>query len=442
MTPTAAMAMVRLRFRDLVRYFGGLSVRGAEVIGKFGLYALAAREMGAHDSGLFFLCLTWVNLASTAARMGLERAMSRHVAAELAVGNGAAARHAVTSGMAWITLASVVLGALTWLVAEPASLLVFHEPGLVGPLRVAALVLLPQSLAFALGFALIGLGRGISGQIVQSALPPVLSLAALLAGMNHANTVLYAYSLSYTLSCCLGFALLVIDWRGPMAVRPADRVQRPDALPPLWVTARPFLVIELVQSALLSLPVLVLGVFAQASVVSAFSIANRLTMMINTVLVSLALISAPAFARHHRLHQYAELRHAERQTRILAIVVCLPMIAVMMIIPQTLLSFLGRDFTTASLALEILSIGQLVNVWLPTQDMMLAMTGHGRILQRVNLYQLVVCAVLCAALIPPFGLLGAALVTTICLVQGRIGFAFAVRRVIPQLFGPLPSMAT
>ena len=425
----------RLLPRNALRYFGALSARGMEVIGKFGLYLLAARMMGGHDSGLFFLCLTWVNLASTAARMGLERAMSRHIAAELAVGHGQAARRALKSGLSWILLASLAAAGLTLAVAEPASLLIYRDPGLVRPLLIAALILPPQTMAFAIGFALIGLNRGVSAQIVQSALPPLLSLAALLAGVHRLDALLTVYAGSYALCCCLGLGLIALDWRGALAERP-DGTMPVEPLPTLWTTARPFLVIELVQTTLLSLPVLVLGAFADAVAVSAFSIVSRITMMINTILVSVAMIAAPAFAQHHRRQEYARLRQVDRQTRLLALAVCLPIAAVMLLLPGTLLSFLGREYMAASTALVVLALGQIVNILLPTEDMMLAMTGHGDTLRRLNLQQLVVCCVLCAVLVPAFGLIGAAIASTVCLVQGRVSFALAVRRVLPQLAAP------
>ena len=417
----------------MLRYFGALAARGAEVVGKFGLYVLAARQMGAYESGLFFLCLTWVNLLSTAARLGLERALSLHVAAELAVGNGPAARRVVIVGLGWTALAGGVACGVTLLVARPVSLLLFHQPDLLVPLRIAALILLPQSLAFALGYTLIGLGRGVAGQMVQSGVPPLLSLGALLVGLRHVDSVLLAYALSYASCCCLGIGFLVRDWRGAMVPRTPALLPATEPLPRLRTSARQFLVVELVQSALLSLPVLVLGMFADAEAVSAFSVAFRITSMINTILISLAMIGAPAFARHHRLREYPELRQVERQTRMIAMAVCLPLIAIMLVFPRPLLSLLGGYFASAAGALVILALGQIVNTLLPTQDMMLAMTGHSRILQRINLQQLFVCLLLCATLIPAFGLTGAAVLATICLVQGRIGFALAVRRVVPEL---------
>jgi O-antigen/teichoic acid export membrane protein len=434
--------LTRLIHGNLLRYVGALAARGMEAVGKFGLYMLAARWMGAHDSGLFFLCLTWVNLASTAARLGLERAMARHIAAELAIGRGKAARRVLVIGLLWTALASLAAAVLTFALAWPASDLLFQQPDLRIPMQIAALILPPQTLAFAIGFALIGLNRGAAGQIVQSALPPMLSLAALVIGFNNLDTLLLAYAGSYTACCAYGFALLAREWRVTMIERPDTSGAPHEVLPSLFTTARPFLLIELAQSLLLSLPVLVLGVFASAAAVSAFSIVSRLTNLINTILLSVAMIGAPAFARHHRRQEYAEFRHVDRQTRLLAMAICLPLIAAMMIFPKPLLSLLGSEFTMAAWALVVLAIGQIVNVLLPTQDMILAMTGHGSTLLRLNLQQLVVCCVLSAIMIPAFGLMGAAWLSTISLIQGRISFALAVRRVLPELSSVPRRMAT
>lgn len=428
----------RLMSRTLLGYFAALATRAVEVIGKFGLYFLAARLMGGHDSGLFFLCLSWVNLSSTAARLGLERAMSRHIAAELAVGHGRAARQALVTGVSWIVLASFIAALLTFVLAGPAAQSIYHQPDLAVPLHFAALILPTQTLAFTIGFALIGMNRAVLAQIVQSALPPALSLLALVAGLHRLDTVLIVYACSYGVCCCLGGAFILRDWHGLLVDRPQSAATPPDPLPPLWTTARPLFVVELVQVSLLSLPVLALGAFADPVAVSAFSIVSRMTMMINTILVSIATIASPAFARYHRRGEYAQLRHTANQARFLAMAVCLPIIAIMVIFPHTLLSLLGHDFAShaAVAAMIVLCAGQLVNVFLPTEDMMLTMTGHGRTLRALNLQQIAVCCLLGAVLIPLFGLIGAAVLSAVVLIQGRVSFALAVRRVLPELSAP------
>ena len=284
-----------------------------EAAGKFGLYMLAARVMGGTESGLFFLCLTWVNLCTTLARMGLERAMSRHIAAELAIGKGTAARRVLVGGLGWTLLASTAAGVVTFALSTPVAVLVFGQPELAHPLAIAALILPPQTMAFAIGFALIGLNRGVAGQMVQSALPPVLSLIALVAGLNHIDLVLTVYAGSYTVCCVLGLGFIAWDWRHVMVDRFVAAAATAEPLPTLWVTARPFLVIEMVQVSLLSAPVLMLGVVGDPASVSAFSIVSRLTMLINTILISVAMIAAPAFASHHRRQEYRSASHRGAQ---------------------------------------------------------------------------------------------------------------------------------
>jgi O-antigen/teichoic acid export membrane protein len=423
----------KLRDGRLFHFAGALAARGMEGAGKFGLYTLAARAMGGTESGLFFLCLTWVNLWTTLARMGLERAISRHIAAELAIGKGTAARRALVVGLGWTLLASTAAGVVTFALSTPVAVLVFAQPELAHPLAIAALILPPQTMAFALGFALIGLNRGVAGQMVQSALPPVLSLIALVAGLNHIDLVLTVYAGSYAVCCVLGLGFIAWDWRHVMVDRFVAAAATAEPLPTLWVTARPFLVIEMVQVSLLSGPVLMLGVVGDPASVSAFSIVSRLTMLINTILISVAMIAAPAFASHHRRQEFEALRAVERNTRMVAMAICLPAIGGLVVFVHPLLSLMGSNVSGAGSALFVLMVGQFVNTLLPTQDMILSMTGHGTILRRLNLQQLLACGVLCAALIPPFGMMGAAVVSSICLIQGRVSFALAVRRVLPRL---------
>ncbi|HET6308118.1 MAG TPA: lipopolysaccharide biosynthesis protein [Rhodopila sp.] len=422
-------------FRDgrIWHFAGALAARAMEAAGKFGLYMLAARLMGGTESGFFFLCLTWTNLCTTLARMGLERAMSRHIAAELAIGNGTAARRVLMEGLGWTALASSAAAILTFVLSRPIAVLLFGQPALAHPLAIAAFILPPQTMAFAIGFALIGLNRGIAGQMVQSALPPVLSLVALLAGLNQIDRVLEVYAGSYTICCIPGLALIARDWRHVMVERFSAAAGAAERLPTLWVTARPFLVIEMVQVSLLSAPVLLLGVVGTPVAVSAFSIISRLTNLINTILLSVTMIAAPAFAAHHRRQEYAALRAVERHARMVSLAICLPVIGGLLVFAHPLLSLMHSDMSGAASALFVLMAGQFVNTLLPTQDMVLSMTGHGDVLRRLNLQQLFACLALCAALIPPFGMMGAAIASSVCLIQGRVSFALAVRRVLPLL---------
>lgn len=418
--------MLLQKWQALWRYAVGLGLRGVEVVGKLGLYIIAARSLGAHDAGLFFLCLTWIGLASTVARLGLERSITRHIAAELAVGQGRAAGRDLWTALVWTGGAAAVAAVATAAVAGPAAQLLFGAPDLETPLRLSALALVPQTLTITVGSALAGLKRGVAAQFVQNALWPVLTLAALLAGVTGLDAIILTLAGVLTLSALVGMAFVARDHH-QFNDRPEPSDRRAEALPPLWHTARPLFVVELVQVSLASLPVLALGVFVDAASVGAFSVANRISMLVWVLIISIGTFAAPNYAELHRRGELARLRAMNRGVMLTVAALGLPMVLVMMAVPETLLGLVGQGFDSAATALRILAAGQMVNCLLACQDILLAMTGRGHTLRRLNLLQLATCVTLGAVLIPVFGMTGAALVTALSVAQGAIGTAVTAR---------------
>ncbi|MBP2293686.1 lipopolysaccharide biosynthesis protein [Azospirillum rugosum] len=431
--------MMRPRnWHSLARYATGLGLRGVEVAGKLGLYIVAARSLGAHDAGLFFLCLTWIGLGSTVARLGLERAITRHLAAELAVGRGRAAGRDLRTALVWTGAASAGAALVTAAVAGPASHLLFGAPDLEVPLRLSAAALVPQTLTITVGYALAGLKRGVAAQFVQNALWPVLTLAALLAGVDSVEGILLTLAAVLAFSFLVGMAFLARD-RGQFADGPEAQGQAADSLPSLWHTAMPLFVVELVQVSLASLPVLALGVFVDAASVGAFSVANRISMLIWVVIISIGTFASPAYAELHRRGEMDRLRAMNRRVMLTVAALGSPLVLAMMAAPETLLTLVGPGFGIAATALVILAAGQLVNCLMACQDILLAMTGQGQALRRLNLLQLASCIVLGAVLIPSLGMTGAALVTALTVAQGAVGTTLKARNVLSSGLSARPS---
>ncbi|HMA50527.1 MAG TPA: polysaccharide biosynthesis protein, partial [Magnetospirillaceae bacterium] len=205
-----------------------------------------------------------------------------------------------------------------------------------------------------------------------------------------------------------------------------------EALPSLWRTARPLYVVELVQVSISTLPVLVLGVFADPGAVSSFSIALRASMLVLVVLLSLSMVASPRFAALHRQGDWARLAQVNRRTQMLGaglgLGVCLALALGTPILPL----LIGRNFTGGTEALLVLLAGQAVNALYAGQDGLLAMTGQGSALRALNLLQLGVMTLLSFTLIPRFGATGAAIVTAAVTAQGALGTAMAVGTYFPQ----------
>ncbi len=428
--PPALLSRLPRLARAYAPYVGALAVRGLEVVGKLGLFMLAARLLGTHEAGLYFICLTWVGLAATIARAGFEKAVVRHIAAEIAIGDGAAARRALRIGLGWTVLGGIAATLATLAAATPAAAYLFHDPDLAAPLRIAALTVLPQALCFYAGHVLLGLNRGVAGQFVQNASWPVFTLVAMLAGAHSLSAMLYALALANAASTAIGVALILRAQHAPAV--PAAVF--PGTLPALWRTAVPLGLVEIVQVSLNSIPMLLLAVFATATEVGAFSIANRLSILIWVVIIAIGSIAAPRFSALHRLGDWEGLRAQNRRVRGLVALCSLPPIAVMMLAPATLLALIGPGFEIAATCLVIMATGQLANGLLSCQDIVLAMTGHGGVLRWLNIGQFAVCCAAGAVLVPLYGMTGAAILTALVIMQGAIGTALAVRRLMPQAF--------
>lgn len=409
-------------------YVGGLVARGCELVGKLGLYMLAARILGAHEAGLYFLCLTWVGLAATIARAGFEKAAVRHISGELAIGQVARAKAALYAASGWVVLGGLTATLCTLVVAGPAAIHLFDDPDLARALIIAATAVLPQALCFFAGHVLIGYGRGVAGQWVQNASWPVFTLLAMLAGVHSLDGMLWALAASNLAAALMG-AWLIARMK---SISPGTATAEPAALPALWRTALPLGVVEVVQVALNSIPVLLLAVYASAADVGAFSIASRLSMLIWVVIISVGFIVAPQFSALHRRQEWDALRQQNRRARRLVALFGLPPIFLMMVFPVPLLTLVGPGFAVAASALVIMCIGQMINCLLPCQDVLLSMTGHGGLLRWLNAAQLLSCCVLGIVLIPTYGMTGAAILSAVVIAQGAIGTYLAVRHLMPR----------
>lgn len=416
----------------LIKYGVGLSVRGLEVAAKFGLYALAARLLGGPGSGIFFLCLTLLHLVTTAARLGTERPIARNVAAYLAGGQTDLAGRTILRALGLTFATGLIAAVAVFLTAHWQAASAYHQPEAEPALRLLALAIPAQVLAYTCGYILIGLERGAAAQLLMNAVAPLVTLAALVLGVRSLDQALVVYAGAYW-ACVL--AGLVLIWRAWSRVPRGAPVTRSDVLPSLLQSSRQFYIVELLQATLIAAPVIVLARFAEATAVSQFSVANRLSMLVSAMVMSMGAMAAPTLAQRHRLEEGVALSAALRQLTLASIAVCLPVIVIMILARHPLLSLMGADVGAAPLALTIMALGQLGIAVLPARDTLLAMSGHGGALRSLSLMQGVVIFGGSFLLIPPLGAAGAAMVSAAAFIVGGVGAELMARRYVPEAFG-------
>ena len=104
------------------------------------------------------------------------------------------------------------------------------------------------------------------------------------------------------------------------------------------------------------------------------------------------------------------------------------MAAFVVLLSDQLLSLFGAEFEGGETALIILVAGQLIFAATGIAGTVLVMTGHESLLARGALVTAIANVALNAILIPPLGLEGAALSSTVAVAAGSACFVYYARR--------------
>lgn len=415
----------------MIRLGLGLGTRGLEIIGKLALYVLVARQLSLLDAGLYFTALAWTLMGGAIARFGLDRGVMARIPAELAVGDGAAAMRAMRGALLGVLGGGLALGALSLVLGPVVATHVMGQPALAPVLALSGVLLLMESLAVTAACILSGLDRNIAGQFAGNSLWPALALVGLWLWPE--ADILDAILI--TIAARLATLLLGLFYIYRTRARFAIRREGPALpLPPLWRASLPLMGVELGQFVLQTLPTLLLAAFVPPETVGAFSMAMRISMLPWAMLFNVYVIAGPRMAEHYRREEWPRLRQSQRVARWTSVALAMPVLIPMIIGAPWLLQALGPGFDQATTVLRVLGLGQAVAALFAMRDALLASTGHGAALLRVNAVQVMLAAALSITLIPLFGAEGAAAMNAIGAAFGALGATWMARRRIPEAF--------
>jgi len=379
---------------------------------------LVARELGVVNSSSVFLCLTIITIVSTLSRLGLDNTVVRFVAQSSVDENYDAIKHVVTKSLLWVSVASTVTCLILFSITKQMGLIFSTIPNLDMLVLLASIAIPFIALKDILARALQGLRFPVLSLTLQTLVIPVILCGALLTLDLHGALSFQKYHLAASV---IGLILAVGLWwsktRRNMPVH-AKRVEGID----LWKSCFPLWVAAMLSQINLWSGQLMLGAWSSPADVSIFSVAQRTAMLINFLLVAANTVCAPRFAQAYRAGGSKELRKITRMASIFMLAAGLPLFLILLIFSDSLLSLFGADFKQGALVLRVLAFGQFVNLATGSVAFVLMMTGHESIV-RNNLF-ISACIGLVAGLmlIPFYGILGAAISTTLAIsLQNLLG---------------------
>ena len=388
----------------------------------FGFNVYLARIFGAEGAGIYFLALTVLMIASVFGRMGLNNALLRFVAAGASVGDWAEVKGVYNKGMAMAVSASIIATVAMFLMAPFIATSVFGKPELAGPVRWMALSVLPMTLAILHAELLKGLKRIRDSVSLQFLGVPALSFAGLyLIGSSWGvEGAVLAYTGATIFTALAGLLLWRVATPRLKEIKGRFDTQRllRSCTPLFWST---------LMSLLMNwTAIFMLGIWGTSEDVGIFGVASRTAMLISLILVAVNSIAAPKFAELHRRGDMQALGRTARSSAKLMTMMVSPVFLFFIFFPDLVLSIFGSEFIGGGTVLIILAIGQFVNVATGSVGYLLMMSGNEHLMRNITGVSALVNILLNLWLIPIYGILGAAIATTVSLSVQNFMAAFHV----------------
>ncbi|MFO7767604.1 MAG: flippase [bacterium] len=421
---------------------GSTGTFGLTVVSKglsFATGVFLARVLDASGYGAYSFAISWVVLLFVFAVMGMNRLLIR----EFAVYNERAEwgrmrgmmRRADQIGLSNSLLLALLVGGLAWLLGGSAG------SSLVSALLVG-LVLLPlQTLIGLRQSAMQGLEYIVRGQVPGRLVQPLLLLLLLL--------IVYLLDLfELTAVRALGLQILTMVTALIIAHRllkrslPGEVMRTPAVYETrAWVkSAMPLLLVGSMLIVNQRADVIMVGAILGDAPTGIYNAAARWAEGISIVLTSVNVALAPTLAAIHARGDMAHLQRVITRSTRAIFLLSVPAALVLFIFGYWLLLIFGPEYTPGLTALRILAAGHLFSASVGSVGALLVMTGRDREAALAVTVSGVLNIGLNAALIPAYGIEGAAVATVASLVVWNLIMVVMARRrlgILPGVIGPL-----
>jgi len=194
------------------------------------------------------------------------------------------------------------------------------------------------------------------------------------------------------------------------------------------VVALPVFMAGSFSHLLTGMDVILVGYFIDPQNVAVYFAALKILALVYFVHFALRAVSAHHFSKYYSENDIAGLSSYARKITQWTFWPSLVLAVLMVMAGKFLLSFFGADFVDGQTLLFILALGLVSRAMVGPAESLLSMTGQQNITVLVLAATLLCNLILNIALIPPFGVAGAAIATSIAMVFESVALYIAVNR--------------
>ncbi|MEJ5888067.1 polysaccharide biosynthesis C-terminal domain-containing protein [Pseudokineococcus marinus] len=399
---------------------GALNLAGSVVTAAaaFGFTVLVTRSLPAAEAGTLFTLTSVFVVAYSTARLGAPTGLVYFLARQRATGEQRLLAVTVHQAVAVVAVVAVVVGVLGLVLAGPIVEAAVGEqrPGAVTLTRVLAACLV----AAALGDVWVGATRGMGAMrplvALEKVARPLLQIlgagAVLLLGWADPLSLGLAWVLPFVVTSA-GLALWSRRLRAGVEARqgigPQDRGRARDVIGSFWRFSGPRSITGLCQTVLQRADIVVVAAVRGPADAAVYAAATRFLVVGQLGAGAVGSSIQPKIASLVARQDVAGARDLYRVSTTWLVLLTWPLYLLTAVHAQDLLRVFGTGYADGAVVVVVLSLVMLVATGCGSVDVVLTMAGRTSWVMGNAVLGLTTNLVLLALLVPPLGVLGAAL---------------------------------
>jgi O-antigen/teichoic acid export membrane protein len=404
---------------------GALSLGGSAVSAVSGILVVLVltRALPQEVAGTFFALTSVFLIAATAARLGTGTGLVYAISRTRALGEPGRAGACLHVALTPVVAMSVGVAMALFLCADGLAGLAGGSSGTADAVRVLAVLLPLTTVADSLVAATRGHGTILPTVVLDRVARPVLQLGgvAVAAATGSVVAVTAAWALPWVVSALLGgwWLLRLL----PRADESPDDGVRPVARRPwreFWSFTAPRAVTSVVQLALQRLDIVLLTVLAGPAEAAVYTAATRFLVVGQVANQALASVVEPQLGRLLAVADRPAATAVYRTATGWLVMICWPLYLLVATYAESMLRVFGAGYDAGITVVFVLVGTMLVASAVGVVDVVLLMGGRSSWNLGNSMTALVLNVVVDLVLIPPLGLLGAAIGWAVAILANNL----------------------
>ena len=240
--------------------------------------------------------------------------------------------------------------------------------------------------------------------------------------------VIYFMIISYML---ITIALL---FKHKGIIRTFDSIGKCEIHESLYKKGFPYLIMGVGLPYLSNIDILFVGLYMGSEDVAVYSIASKMVGLILIGLVSANMLIMPKLAVMYKNNQIRDMQNKVKANNLFIAIITMPCVIAIVFFGGYFLEFINPVYINATEVIEILLVGQIVNVLSGPVNIVCAMAGQQVVAAKVIFLTCVIQTFLCYISIPSYGIRGAAVANVVSTILLNI---FLLKIIIERLnFNP------